>query len=86
MRSPADHIGSKYVPGDRDDGRVGQDVVDGWVEEMRGADGVAVSAGRQDAIEELVEVGADRGDLLLSVDPEILEKPISIEALKLLRG
>ena len=86
MRAPADDVRPEYVPGDSHDGWVGQDVPDGSVEQVRGADGVAVVAGRQGFFEQAVEEAADVCNLRVIIDSQVFEIPVTIELFDLLPG
>ena len=63
-----------------------QQIVNPPVAKVRGADGIAVAAGRQRARQQVVEVASNGGDLLLAEDADPFQIAVAIEGRHLVRG
>src|SRR5262245_11232940 len=85
MRAPGDHVFAEQIRHARDDARVGQDIENTAVAEMRCADGIAIPAGSQRAGKQIVEVAANAGDLIFLENPYAFEEPLAIEIRNLTR-
>src|SRR5262249_15633846 len=79
VRAPGDDVLTQQVGNVRHDPRMGEQVVDTAVAEMRRADRVAVATGGEGAGEQIVEVGADLVDLREGENPDALQVPVVVK-------
>src|SRR6266581_3390833 len=79
VRAPRDHVLAQQVLHTLYNARLGQQIVDAAVPEMRCADRIAVAAGRQRPGEQLIEVVSNTGDLIFAEDSDPLQITAGIE-------